>query len=56
MYDSIPSQVGSCPTSFHHLYSTMKSALVGITQTANTNNSTKAITIRMCEGRISNNS
>src|SRR5208337_2966466 len=52
LYHSMLTQVLTCATSFHQLYSMMKLAAVGIAQPINANETNTRMTTRICEGRI----
>src|ERR1700733_6347650 len=52
LYHNMPTQVFTCPTSFHQLYSITKSAAVELAQSAITTRIPRTIKLRICEGRI----
>src|ERR1039457_6878222 len=52
LYHSMLTQVLTCATSFHQLYSMMKLAAVGSTQPTNAKATNTKMKTRICEGRI----
>src|SRR5882672_10130523 len=56
LYHSMPTQVSTCPTSFHQLYSMMKLAAVDAAQAKIPNKNIRTISLAICEGRIKGDS